>query len=430
MKSFILSTVLFSLCTCTVKAQVLNGSVSGESALTYPNGALAFNVKEATIGFNFVNFGDSSSYNSGWIYGVKATTKNTEGVAALFERGEWVPESKGKILLGYSWTCGLSKQGTLLGAISSQLLKTDSIFLSDLKKFVADQDTAKVVQEIATSLGKIPYSKLYEKINTALGTNITGKAKAALSMLKDSIPIKVSQHNLEKENLNAEFNRLADAVAKSNKWSKRLLLYAEGGVSVMSFKRYQLIDNDNLSKNFSTEQFNGGNIKIGFNLQLGGSWLLGAAWGVQASNTFENLSKKEYTIKNNIALPMQPELIVEKKLTAYSGEYNTFQQNYLLLDAVYFKKLSKGIICGINPYYKTWLSDNTETYPNTQDLGINFLFFKSSGVFSGGFYAEVKDIKDNLEKLKDEPELKKPYNRLNIGIRANINIGSIPAYSN
>lgn len=417
-------------------AQVLNNSKSGESALIYPGGAVSFDLNTTTLGFGYNYYGDSSAFRSGFMGGFNVQAKNNESISNLFNRGDFTPEGKGKIILGYSWVWGTSKAGKESERLVNELRTSDSLFIFQLKKnadsilniTIPDRPkylTAK--NEIVDKINKVSYKSLY-KIMDLLSLK-EPSISSALTEIKIFIQEQLKEHENVMQEKNKAVTEIHNSIANSNNWSYRLSLFAEGGVGALEFKRYAFADSANYSNNFKDQSFRGGDSKIGLNLQIGGTLLLGIAGGYKKTNNFELLTGKEYVIRNSASNATQQQ-ITEKKITAYTGTYGMYDQTYLLFDVVYFRKLDSKTIVALNPYFKTRFSSDKTVYPDVKDIGLNAFFFKRNGKFSGGVYVELSDIDNNLEKMKDEPNLRKPENRLDFGIVVKFNIGSLPSYNN
>jgi hypothetical protein len=439
MKHIIL-TISMALVLRTSYSQILNNSSDGEGSTLFPGGAFSFDLGTSALGFSYVYYGDSSFSKSGYFGGLSVQAKNNEGISNLFNKGDFTPEGKGKLIIGRAWVWGensLQKAINKLDSLSKAKHLSDSLFYIKLSSgldsmFVKNiQDVKKrrlAKDEKDKGIETGSFKQLLKRIDDL--TIQEESLGSALEKATEYILIEVDDYAREQKGIKEKLKQLRDSVANSNTWLNRFSIYLEGGMNALSFKKYELVDSSNFSNNFTDKNFQGGDIRLGLNWQHGGSWLFGIALGYKNYNSFTLLTDKEYVVKNTLTSSSQQQTI-EKKMTAYTGKYNVFNQTYLFVDVIHFRKLDKKTIVAINPYFKLRMSSNATVYPDVKDIGLNLFFFKpKTGKLSGGIYVELPDIDNNLERLEDEPNLRRPENRLNFGVVAKFNIGSLPGYSN
>ncbi len=420
-----------------LRSQVVTNSADNESSVKYPGGAISFDLGSSTLGFSYLYYGDSSNYRSGYFGGLNFSAKNNSGIANLFSKGDLAPEGKGKLVIGHAWTWGRTDVADAFDQLNLRLNKEDSLFNTRLKKNMDSLLKSQVRQaekyqlakdKIVNKVGKKSPKKLVEAID-ALAEEDSLLAPVLL-VLKKETEWAYKTHRQKMSGLREQQKILADSMTNRNVWLHRFSLYAEGGLSALSFKQYKLVDSSNLSNNFSDQNFQGGDFKLGMNYQLGGTLLVGGSLGFRNYHTFSLMSDKEYSLKSSLSSTSQQQS-TEKKFTAYSGTFDRVDQTYFLFDIVYFRQLDKKTILALNPYFRYWVSYDLRKYPDVKDLGLSLFFFKpNTGKFSGGIYVELPDMDNNLAKLADEPNLRAPKNRLSFGIVTKFNLGSLPGYSN
>lgn len=430
--SFLLIALAFSM-----RSQVISNTADNESSVKYPAGAISFDLGSTTLGFSYLYFGDSSNYRSGYFGGLSFSAKNNTGLSKLFDKGDLAPEGKGKVILGHAWTWGRTDLADQFDLLNNQLNDADSLFNDRLRtkmdSLLKSQNLPSEKYQLAKNqlvlkVGKKSPKKLLESLDVLMEEDTV--LAPVLWQVKKVTEGAYKKHRENMTTLRASQKNIGDSLANRNVWLHRFSIFAEGGLNALSFKQYQLVDSSQLSNNFSDQNFQGGDFRLGMNYQLGGTLLVGGTIGYRNFHTFSLLSDKEYSLKNSLSTSTQQQS-TEKKFTAYSGNFVRVDQTYFLFDLVYFRQLDKKTILALNPYFRVWVSSELRKYPDVKDLGLSLFFFKpNSGKFSGGIYLELPDIDNNLEKLEDEPNLRAPKNRLSFGIVTKFNLGALPGYGN
>jgi hypothetical protein len=182
-----------------------------------------------------------------------------------------------------------------------------------------------------------------------------------------------------------------------------------------------------LSKSFTDIDERGGHFGIGVNFQRG-ILKFGLTYDYFSTNNFKMLNKGEYTFRNTVTSGGQS-LIQEKKITAYSGKYGEVEVNRLSFDLTAAFKLDKEANNHllVNPYFRgNFFSRDTSLLLNTMNIGAGFYLFKKTGKFLGGFYFELPDVENNIEKKKKEEDqnIRPALKRLTFGITGRISLNS------
>lgn len=208
-----------------------------------------------------------------------------------------------------------------------------------------------------------------------------------------------------------------------------LFLFSTGEAS--TFKRVEAIDTTKPSKSFVKEEYRGGSFGVGINYQIG-RLKIGATYSRKLTNNFALLDKEDYKLTTTTKGSGQT-LVQEKSITAYTGKYGRAFINEFNVDLMYSFRLDResNNYCMVNPYMRGTYNSNDQTVlPNNYSLGMAMYFYGDSSKLLGGFYVELYDVGNNIERQKPEVEqhIKKPYNRLTFGVLAKLNLNSIIAY--
>ena len=81
----------------------------------------------------------------------------------------------------------------------------------------------------------------------------------------------------------------------------------------------------------------------------------------------------------------------------------------------------------LNPYLHSKIgSSNKDLIPNTTDIGIGLYVFNSKSKILGGFYIELPDISNNIEKNKTitDQNIRPALQKLSFGIVTRFNLQS------
>lgn len=449
MKTFITLFLFCHIIHTSISQVIGNNNTYSETSVAYPNGVASFNTDGGILGASYHRYTDSAYYRRGLFFGGNIQGKNQEGLANLFSTGDFNPEGKVNARIGYTWKpvnihrqTIIDKSETYIKNIDKKQAKLENEYLNELTYTINsseldDSNKAELINNVKN------VSIMLSKINSMRDATSDLLKKHQLEILGNKIDNLSRTFNndydsLQKMKLDAERN-----VRQNLGINKRHSVFLDFGMSANAFKTYQLRDTLNLSNNFKNQQFEGANIRFGYNFKLGSFLILGGSIGYRKWSNRELLSSKNYSLENSISSD-QSKLTSKKEFTAYSGEYHEFNQTYLQFDIVWFftdkamesnsnphksrnRRMETKNIFGLNPYFNYYASDNTGFYPNISNLGLNVFVFKPDGAFSGGIFVELPDIQNNLEKMKEEPNLRSPFTRLSFGLIGKLSIGSLIA---
>jgi hypothetical protein len=174
------------------------------------------------------------------------------------------------------------------------------------------------------------------------------------------------------------------------------------------------------SSRFDTAQYRGGFIDLGLNYDFGPNWVIGAGVGYEKSNTFDSLSKSDYAERTSETNGQQ-QFTSEKKYTAFSGQYKSYDRATIKTDILYFGKISNEFRFVWNLIYTRWyLPINQKDIKGIGNIGTGFNFYKENGKFAGGIYLEETDLFNNLSD--DNSSF---FRRLTFGITTKFSFSSI-----
>lgn len=422
----------------SVQSQVLTQDSKGNSSVLYNGSNIGFDITEAAINFSFNKFQNEviNNKNKHLVWGFNFQAKNADGYANLFNEGILSPAAKGNITIGGTLITGdeYYKDSTLKRSLLDiELKELQDNFISNIKKTIDgsqssdNQDTIKILKreiyKIIESMAMVQWSDAIKKLNKSLSKENGNFIESIAKSINDSVNnyIKISKVKVD-ERLKVDHN----IRNLRGYYTSRLAIFFTGGFTSSAFKIQNEIDTTNLNNSFKNQGFLGYDFKIGLNWHYTGRWLFAGTIGYKQNNTFDLLTKTEYTLTTTINSGNQ-QLAKQKKITAYSGDYSTFNQTKFEIDILRFIKMDDNVLV-MDLYFRSAISDDTAIYPNLTDLGLSAYFFKNNGVFIGGLYIEAPDINNNLEKTKENPNIKPIQNKLNFGIVGKINIGSVFGY--
>ncbi|SDK25597.1 hypothetical protein SAMN05421823_102268 [Catalinimonas alkaloidigena] len=418
-------------------SQNLTESAKGESSLLMRGNNASLNLGEAELSFGLNNLKKSLGTASYLIFGVNAVAKNESGIGNIFDRGYLVPEGKFNGFLGLSWSNGIPE--AFEEEYSGEIEKYQK-FISDSRRSFdeyvtryicenSDEDSSlsNIRKELCDEYKELNSPQMFlNTLRSKLKQEKDAKRKNFILGLYDELSDKIDDFKETKDYYDTIVENMENTLQEKVYW--QLMVFGLGGINASEFKRFVGYDSTNLKDSFEDESFRGGRGGIGINFQYG-SFNLGITYSYLETNNFVILSKKDYTWRSSTSLNNQT-VIEEKKIAAYSGAYDNVKINELNIDLLYNVKLDKEpknhLL--INPYLRSQLfSRRSDLLPNSTNVGCGFYFYQQSGVFLGGVYAEVFDVKNSYEKIKpaEEQNLREPINRLTFGIVTKITIGSL-----
>lgn len=382
----IIIALIFIAASISSNAQILNQDAEGKSSINYQGGNIGIDITQTRLSFTYNNLGYSPSkklYNdSRYIWGVSAQGENKESIANLFSRGEIIPQTQLSGMFGWRW-----------------------------RKEDVSPTTKSELEE--------KYELRKDIINDILDLNIK------LSNETDEVKKLVIRDNLKK--LEEEQFIIQNNISQLNSLKRRQVVmpYVRAGRSAIAFKHAVTISNnaEGVSTKFESEKFKGNFVGIGLNLETG-SFLFGGYIENEHVNNFSHLSKATYTITTTEVVENQT-IEAEEKITAYKGNYDTYNRVNYYIDCIYFQSLPEMNYLAWNVYYRYRQNNNAQATPSYSDIGLGAYFFNQGNKFLGGVYIEAPDLNQDLERSKENPDLRDLHNRLTFGIVARFNFSSI-----
>lgn len=447
MKNKLIFTIL-GVMSLHIYGQGLTGTATGDNSVMIGANNININITDPSINISLNNLessipNDLESVNKKrftYIYGLTATGKNESKFADIFSKGNLASSAKGNVFFGISMLPDRKKYIEYykqLEGIAKERFNEESIieqkYIKTIKFYLEEKRSDHITDYekiFLTNLIKLLDTKDFkENIITEYisKSNVSEDFKREISERLQAIK---SGKNTELQNsgeaLNINMQKLTEDFI--NKPYQQLKVFAFGGINALEFKRFVGWNDSNLSDSFADEYFRGGNIGVGANYQRG-NWLLGMSYQYLKTNNFALLSSKDYVSKVTQSQNNQS-VTQEKKITAYSGKYDSFRINQFVTDLIYNISLdnSKNYFVLINPYVNAQIfSGNKDIFPDNFNVGSGFYLFNSKKKFLGGFYTQINDIGNKFEKLKpiDEQNLIPAYKRVTFGLFATYSFNSI-----
>lgn len=390
MKKQIILITLSVLTVNCLKAQTLNQDADGNSTIIYQGSNVSFDLTKTNLSFSYTNLGLLStkadvSKKFRPVWGVNINGKNSDGIADLFKRGDFQPEAGLGGFIGIKYRFDEKPQT-----------------LSNLEQ----QKEPLVIEKIQVN------NKLEEL-----------KAKTDQSSKEE-----IEQLTKRKKELEKKIQDIQDKREEINKTRTRklALFYLRGGRNATSFKLAKdNPDTTGFTKTFENKNFEGGFLGVGINYEYG-RWLLGLGIDYEYTNNFDDLNKSTYTLTTKEIKGNQT-LESHKEITAFSGNFQTYQRTNLNMDFIMFSKLDEDNRNYIawNLYIRHKISHTTSITPTYTNIGAGAYFFNKSNKFLGGVYIEAPDFFQDVERTKDAPNFREIQNRLTFGVVAKFNFGSV-----
>lgn len=383
-------TIILAYCLNPISAQTLNQDAEGNSSLVYQGGNIGLDLTKTNLSFSYTNLGLTTakkdvSKEFKPVWGITAYGKNNEGISDIFKQGQIQPDAGLIGLIGVKYRFDEKPQN-----------------LSELEN------------------KKKPLVEEKIRLNKEIESLICKTDEANKKRLED---LKIKQNEIA-----AEIQLIQDERKNINKNRVRRmgLFYLRGGKSGTSFKMVKdNPDSIGLSKIFENHDFSGGFFGFGANYEHG-RWLIGLSIDYEFTNNLNTLTKSTFTITT--AETYGDETLENKKeIIGYTGDYSTFKRTNINIDAVMFTSLDddKKSYITWNFYLRHKISNSTKVLPTLTDIGVGAFFFNKENKFLGGVYIEAPDFFQNIERTKDDPDLKEIQKRLTFGVVARFNFALI-----
>jgi hypothetical protein len=411
--------------------QGVTKTAEGESTIVMKGASIGLDLTKTQLTFGLNNFQQTIGDNFEFLYGGSIKAENKEGVANLFSQGDFVPAASLDLLTGFSFSNGISREyEEALDVIAKRKSKLEEEFPKSLRlRITNDINQTKLPQDVK--------DKFIKELETVIDIKSVQAYKAKLvsdntlhqkdlKEITENIDNIIKKYTAENELLT---KATADAVkVLAPKGYYQIMLFGYGGIQGSEFKRFTAFDTISLSNSFIDESYRGGRFGAGLNAQYG-ILRFGINYGYYKTSNFALLTKKNYIWERTETQGSQT--VKEKKeISAYTGTYGEVEVNELNYDLIINIGLgakNKSHLL-INPYIRSQLmSRNAALLPNSTNVGCGFYFFKDSGKFLGGFYAELPDINNNYEKIKPEVDqgLRAPLERMTFGIVAKLSLNTL-----
>jgi hypothetical protein len=422
-----LYTIMALLLTGTCFGQ-LTQDADGESSLLFKSTHIALDITKTELGFGWNNLPKANAQDCYPIWGLGVNARNAEGIGDLFSTGTLVPSSKGYGFLGVSFSNGVIANSDLqLDKVTQRMSQCSQEYLDHFYLTMpaivfaytdsTDSSKTKELQKELLSALKDKISIRDFKTKLAAKDGDSPEVKSAKEQILKKVNSQEKKHKDELAKLNEEFAGIAKGISETP--FSQLMIFGFGGIRAMEFKTFSGFDTVSLRNSFQDQYFRGGFAGIGVNYTRG-RFTLGVTYRYVQTNNFSALTKKTYAYKSVVNYGSQT-LTEEKQITAYAGDYAKVTVNELQADFAMTFKLDDSATTAalINPYLRGQLfSRNDSLLPNTVDVGCGFYFFKTEGKFLGGFYVELSDVQNNLEKAKPikDQNLREPQQRITFGV--------------
>ena len=427
-------TLLFSLYLMGQNIQTGEGS----SSIILQTANIGFDIKEASISFKINNFSQAKltkkEKSKQWVYGVNVVGKNQEGFSSIFSGSSIVPSSSISSLFGYSYSNSYDvakfirideklaqEKNSLLDYLDNNFIK---LINKELKKIDDDKIKAYLKNIITTELGSLTnkYNKLEKALEKELRNMDPSIAIEAQKLYNLLMGLQQWQRIKEIDKTN-ETNEVGK-INTSKYW--KFTFYGHYGLQSQKFNIFKGWNPTNIADSFTEETFRGSNGGFGANLLLKSKLIFGFKYTYEETNNLNTLSTTDYKITTTNSDGTSTGSTQISK-TAYPDTYNTAYVNNYDFDVIYFFNLGKKSILIGDLYTRINKSTNQQNLVSTTDLGVSCSFFKEKGKFIGGFYIEVPDINQNIEKRKpiSDQNLKKWHRRFSFGLYANYNLSSL-----
>ncbi len=427
-----------------VKAQVSVEDAKGQSSILYRNSNISFDLTQASLSASINNFRKIhvADKPSQLLYGFAVNGKNEEGLSVLWNEGNLTAASSVEGFLGYRFR-GYHKEYLLYNELDALAVSPDlaayknslnySKDMNDLitKDAVLNFAQKKILRDAFNTISKNHLYVLSDVINEAnnLKRNYHTQGLAALESATDRVinflagRVAIARELKPNADLIREhieiLNEQIDDFRKTHR-QRAFTVFLNSGMNAISFRLYSMSTNPVFSNRFKSTQFRGGFLDAGFNYDFGPRWIVGTTVGYEKANTFDSLSKKDYTIKTT-EISGNQELISEKKYTGFSGFYKEYNSVVFKTDLLYFSKINDDFRLVLNVLYSRWyLPMNENNIKGIANIGTGINFYKQNGSFVGGVYLQENDAFNNLKS-----ENSNFWKRLNLGITTKFSFEAI-----
>ena len=409
-------------------SQVIVEDAKGQSSILFRNSNVSLNLTEATLSAAINNFRKIHFANnrSQFLWQIAATGKNEEGFAKLWNDGNLNAASKlqgflGVRVRGYKKEYELFDQrDQLSNAPELNNLRSAMNFRSDMISIINNDKTLNLGQKksIRDTVTAITRKQLFEIPGSVSDLLLLKTYYNTLGLLTEETAIdsiiqflnlrqgKILAASPDADSIRAEIEKVDNAIAKFRRENPRKAanIFLDFGMNASSYTLFARPTATPFATRFDTTKFRGGFFDIGINYDMGAHWVFGIPGGYERANTFDTLSKKDYTERTSETSGTQS-FISEKKYTAYSGFYDVYDRISIKSDLLYFGTINNKLKATNdfryvwNILYTRWyLPMNNDLVKGIVNIGTGINFYKQNGKFVGGLYLEQNDVANNLDK--------------------------------
>lgn len=433
-------------------------SGDNQSSILIDNTNIGFNLGKSQLSFSSSNYTRRAVNSSGFLYGFNASGKQNDGLTNVFNSGYLSPTSKADILFGYHISNRKKLQETFyysmnnLGAFQDKIQleqanivkKLDQQLWTDINNLVeakaselkCSDDHVKVLKAKISEIQKSPtkkYLKIYDwsKQRPIFPENEALIRETVQEALEKNVDFMTFIKNAELQK--NEWNTVKNDTAKAYKWKYfEGAFYFTGGIGAEKFYYFKGWDSTNITNSFEKINHRGGEFGIGVNFGWASTLLFGARYLYQEANNSSVLNSNnfEYTLTQTSG---GNTYTTKESFTALSGAYGNVYLNRIDLDLSTYVYVKDSLTLLINGYADLIFSNNDSLYTSTKTIGVSTTAFKTNGKLLGGFYVEIPDLEQNIERRKPDPNLRPWYNRITFGLYAkyslqNLFLGKNPIY--
>lgn len=193
-------------------------------------------------------------------------------------------------------------------------------------------------------------------------------------------------------------------IAKGNTYSiQRNLLYFKGGFLGTSFKYDLANEGTTINERFTTKNFQGYRLELGYTAQLKRYNFLGINLAMSRTSNATLLKSTTYKFEETDTSVI-PNITTSNEIKALSGEFDRFLRYEINFDYVLMipfhnsnttendAKNSK-LLLSLNPFIRHNFYDGSETLKPNTSLGLGlYSFNKTSGSIAGGIFIQADDV--------------------------------------
>ncbi|MDX1942134.1 MAG: hypothetical protein SFU99_16340 [Saprospiraceae bacterium] len=392
--------------------QILNQDANGKSSIIWQGTTVGLDLPEGLIKFSHYS---SSTDTTGIIWGIDAQGANKSGVAELFNKGKFTPNTIISGLIGQHKTIYIKDEGymrleneldSLVNYRNILIMEVDSIYKNFISSIIIGCNPTSVSQEVIILKEKLKNIESRKDLsNKILETFFSSDIKSCDKEIYDQI--KELSNLVDNNSKIAELVKIDKRIAfltpdhleNTKVQNNRTIWYSRIGVETLEFK----FDHGS-SSNVVTERFMD-TLQIAAFLELGITYqfrknFLGISLGFLRTNNFSSLTKNEYNFTQRDSLITGGVFQKSEIITAYSGIYNKFWQAQINFDFLHFIKLDENNYYAIGPFLRINLPFNEKIAKAHTVLGINASLINGrSGSFLGGLYIQTDDLWGNQENI-------------------------------